>query len=185
MTASVEPGDSVGGVDEIPWLLGETWPANPVNSVLQGPTELLGVFYGLDMIFGFFALHLHGRRWQYYLAGEQILSYWGKEGDRLNRVNLDISRELQFVCMGADSVFNKKRADLLSIQLLGRPSCLDEIGIYPDPITAFELWGWASSLVICFGMLVLGCSHLGLDQGVDLLQVGGCLMCARLRRVLY
>ena len=34
-------------------------------------------------------------------------------------------------------------------------------------------------------MPVLGCGHLGLDPGVDILQVGGCLVCARLLRVLY
>ena len=102
----MEPGDGVGGVDEIPWLPGETRPADPADSVLQGPPELLGVFHGLDMVFGFFALHLYGRRRQYNLAGERILGYRGKEGDRLNRVNLDIGRKLQFVCVGADSAFN-------------------------------------------------------------------------------
>ena len=34
-------------------------------------------------------------------------------------------------------------------------------------------------------MPVLGCGYLGLDQGVDLPQVVGCLVCARLLRVLY
>ena len=33
-------------------------------------------------------------------------------------------------------------------------------------------------------MLVLGCGHLSFDHGVDLLQVGGCLMFVRLLRVL-
>ena len=119
--ASVEPGDGVGGVDEIPRLSGETRPADPADSVLQGPTELLGVFHRLDMVFGLFALHLHGRRRRYYLAGERIFGYRGKEGDRLNRVDLDIGREFQFICVGADK--------LLPIQLSGRPGCLDETGI--------------------------------------------------------
>ena len=125
----MELGYGVGGVDEIPQLPGETRQADPADLVLQSPTELPGVFHGLDMILGSFALHLHGRRWRYYLAGERILSYRGKEGDRLNRVDLDIGRELQFVGVGADSALNRKRAELLPIQLSGRPSCLDETGI--------------------------------------------------------
>ena len=80
----MEPGDGIGGVDEIPWLLGETRPADPADSVLQGATELLGVFHSLDMIFGFFTLHLHGRGRRYYLARERILGYQRKEGDRVN-----------------------------------------------------------------------------------------------------
>ena len=58
----MEPGDGFGGVDKIPRLPGETRPADPVDSVLQGPTELPGVTHGLDMLLGFLALHLHGRR---------------------------------------------------------------------------------------------------------------------------
>ena len=81
------------------------------------------------MVFGFFTLHLHRRRRRYYLAGQRILGYRGKEEDRLNRVDLDISRELQLVCVGADSAFNRKRAELLPIQLLGRPGYLDKTGI--------------------------------------------------------
>ena len=81
------------------------------------------------MIFGFFALHLHQRWRRYYLAGEQILGYQEKEEDRLNWVDLDIGRELQFVGVGADSVFNRKWAKLLPIQLLGRLGYLDEMGI--------------------------------------------------------
>ena len=81
------------------------------------------------MILGFLALHLHGRRRRYYLAGERILGYRGKEGDQLNRVDLDIVRELQFIGVGADSAFNRKRAEILPIQLSGRPGCLDEMGI--------------------------------------------------------
>ena len=81
------------------------------------------------MVFGFFPLHLHGRRQRYYLARERILGYRGKEEDRLDRVDLDIGRELQFVCVGANSAFNRKRAKLLPIQLSGRPGCLDETGI--------------------------------------------------------
>ena len=79
----------------------------------------------------FLALHLHWRRRRYYLAGERILGYRSKERDRLNRVDLklDIGRELQFVCVGADSALNRKRAELLLIQLSGRPGCLDETGI--------------------------------------------------------
>ena len=102
----MELGDGVGGVDEIPRLPGETRPADPADSVLQGPRELPGVFHGLDMLFGFFALHLQWRRRRYYLAGERILGYRGKEEDRLNRVDLDISRKLQFVCVAADSALN-------------------------------------------------------------------------------
>ena len=73
----MEPGDGIGAVDKITRLRlpGETRPADPADSVLQGPTELLGVFHGLDMVLGFLALHLHGRRRRYYLAGEQILGY--------------------------------------------------------------------------------------------------------------
>ena len=111
----MEPGDGVGGVDIVPQLLGETRPADPVDSVLQGPTNLPDAFHGLDMVLGFLALQLHGRRRRYYLAGEQILSYRSKERDRLNTVDLDIGRELQFVCVGADSIFNRKRAELLPI----------------------------------------------------------------------
>ena len=125
----MEPGDGVGAVDEIPRLPGETRPADPVDSVLQCPTELTGLFHGLNMVLGFFALHLHGRRRRYYLAGEQILGYREEEGDRLDRVDFDIGRELQFVCVGADCAFNRKRAELLPIQLSGRPGCLDETGI--------------------------------------------------------
>ena len=68
----MEPGDGVGGVDEIPRLLGEIWPPDSADWVLQGSTELPEVFHGLDMIFGFFALHLHGRRRRYSLAGERV-----------------------------------------------------------------------------------------------------------------
>ena len=82
----MELGDGICGVDEITWLPGKTQPADPADSVLQGPAELPGVFHGLDMILGFFALHLHGRRRWYYLVVERILGYWGKEGDWLNRV---------------------------------------------------------------------------------------------------
>ena len=71
----MEPGDGVVGVDKIPRLSGETRPANPADTVLQGPTELLCVFHGLDMVLGFLALHLHGRRRRYSLAGERILGY--------------------------------------------------------------------------------------------------------------
>ena len=71
----MELGDGVGGVNKIPRLPGETQPADPADSVLQGPTELPGVFHGLDMVLGFLALHLDGRRRRYYLAGEQILGY--------------------------------------------------------------------------------------------------------------
>ena len=71
----MEPGDGVGGVDKIPWFLGETQPADPADSVLQGPTELLGVFHALDMVLVFLALHLHGRRRRYYLARERIIGY--------------------------------------------------------------------------------------------------------------
>ena len=181
----MEPGDGVGGVDEIPWLPGETRPADPADSVLQGPMELMGVFHSLNMVLGFFALHLRGRRQWYYLAGEWILGYRREEGDRLDRVDFDISRKLQFICVGADTTFNWKRVELLPVQLSGRPGCLDEMGIKPYLITGFESWGGAPSFVICLGMPVLGCGHLGLDQGVDLLQVGGCLVSAHLLWIFY
>ena len=180
----MEPGDGVGGVDKIARLPGETGPANPADSVLQGPTELPEVFDGLDMVYGFFALHLHGRGPRYYLAREQILGYRGKQGDRLNSVDLDIGREVQFICMGAESTFNRKLAELLPIQLSGRLGCLDETGILPNPISGFESWGGGSSLVLGVGMPALGGDHLRLNQGVDLPQVGGCLVCARLLQVL-
>ena len=88
----METGAGVGGVNEIPRLPGETRPADPADSVLQGPTELPGVFYGLDILFESFGLHLHGRRRRYYLAGEQILGYRGKEGDQLDRLDFNIGR---------------------------------------------------------------------------------------------
>ena len=46
-----------------------------MSGVIQGPTELPGVFHNLDMVLRFLALHLHRRRWRYYLAGERILGY--------------------------------------------------------------------------------------------------------------
>ena len=144
----MEPGDGVGCVNKIPRLPGETQPADPADSVLQGPTELPGVFHGLNMILGFFALHLHRGRRRYYLAKERILGYRGKEGDRLNRVDLDIGRELQFVCVGADSVFNRKQAELLPIQLSGRPGCLDVLGVQPYLIPRFELCSGAAGFVV-------------------------------------
>ena len=125
----MEPGDSVGGVHKIPWLLGETQSANPADPELQRPPKVPEVFYGLDIVFGFFALYLHGRRRRYYLASKRILGYWEQEGDQLNRVDLDIGSELQFVGVGADSAFNRKWAELLPIQLLGLMGCLDEMGI--------------------------------------------------------
>ena len=181
----MEPGDGVGGFDEIPQLPGETPPADPADSVLQGPTELPGVFYGLDMIFGFFALHLHGRRRRYYLAGEQILGYRGKEGDRLNWVDLDIGRELQLVCVGADSAFNRKRAELLPIQLSRRPGCRDVPRVQLYLIPRFELRSGAAGFVVSLRIPEIHGCHLGPYEVVDIPEVGGCLVCARLLRVLY
>ena len=165
----MEPGDGVGGVDEIPRLPGNTWPADAADSVLQGPTELPGVFHSLDMILRLLALHLHGRRRWYYLAAERILRYRGKEGDRLNRVDLDIGRELQFVYVGADSVFNRKRAELLPIQLSGRLGCLDVPGIQPYLIPRFELRSGAVGFVVSLRIPELRGCHLGPYEVMDLL----------------
>ena len=49
------------------------------------------------MVLGIFDLHLHGRRWRYYLAGERILGYRGEEGYWLDRVYFDIGKKVQFV----------------------------------------------------------------------------------------
>ena len=166
--AFVEPGDGVGGVDKIPRLPGETRPADPAVSALQGPMELPGVFHGLDMILRFLALHLHGRRRWYYLAGERILCYRGKEGDRLNRVDIDIGRELQFVCVGADSAFNRKRAELLPIQLSGRPGGLDVPGVQPYLIPRFELRSGAAGFVVSLRIPELRGCHLGPYEVINL-----------------
>ena len=164
----MELGDGIGGVDKIPRLRGKTRPADPADSVLQGPTELPGVFHGLDMIFGFFALHHHGRRRRYYLAGVRILGYRGKEGDWLNRVDLNIGRELQFVCVGADSSFNGKRAMLLLIQLSGRPGCLDVPGVQSYLIPRFELGSGAAGFVVSLRIPELRGCHLGPFEVMDL-----------------
>ena len=142
--------------------------ADPADSVLQGPTELPGVFHGLDMIFAFFALHLHRRGWRYCLAGERILGYWGKEGDRLNRVDLDVSRGLQFVGVGADSAFKRKRAERLSIQLSGRPGCLDVPGVQPYLRPRFELRCGAAGFVVSLRIPELRGCHLGPYEVMDL-----------------
>ena len=168
MITSVESGVGVGGVDQIPRLLGETRPADPADSVLQGSTELPEVFYDHNMILGFFALHVHERRRRYYLAGQQILGYGGKKGDWLNRVDLDISRELQFVYVGADSAFNRKRAELLSIQLWGRPGFLDVPGVQSYLISRFELRSWAAGCVVSLRILELHSCHLGPYEVMDL-----------------
>ena len=165
----MELGDGIGGVDKIPQLPGETRPADPADSVLQGPTEVLGVFDSLDMIFGFFALYLHRSGWRYYLAGEQILGYRGKEGNWLNRVELDIDRELQFVSMGADSAFKGKQSELLPIQLSGWQGCLDVPGIQPYLIPRIELRSGVAGCVVSLRMPELCGCHLGSYEVMDLL----------------
>ena len=110
-TPLMEPGDGLGGVNEVPRLLGETRSADPTNAILQGPSDLSRVFHGFDMVFGFLALHYHGRRWWYYLAGKRIFSNRGEKGDQLNRVDLYTGRELQFVSVGMYRAHNRERAE--------------------------------------------------------------------------
>src|SRR6266705_2934842 len=95
----MEPGDCFRGVNEIPRFPGKARPANPADLVLQGPSGFPGVLHSLHMVFGFFTFYHHGRRWWYYLAGKRILRYRGEERNRLDRVDLDVGGELQFVGM--------------------------------------------------------------------------------------
>ena len=63
-------------------------------------------------------------------------------------VDLDIGRQLQFVCTGAGSAFNQERTELLPIQVSGRPGCLDVLGVQPYLIPRFELRSGAAGFVL-------------------------------------
>ena len=74
----------------------------------------------------------------------------------------------QFVCVGADSAFKGKRAELLPIQLSGRPRCLDVPGVQPYLIPRFELRSGAAGCVVSLQIPELRGCHLGPYEVMDL-----------------